>query len=169
MAFLYPKTGSKLLAAAAYFPQTHTAQGRNTYQKLIQWLTKPLDEEHPHQPILLRGDLQATPLTNHTSQYSPLEELCNTRSLTHIGDPHMPIYTPNNSPLDRWLLRLLSSAHSHLWEATINTPDTNHIDHRALTTHIPHIGAPTTHSPPTTPNIPTTRDHPPFLLRSSNH
>jgi hypothetical protein len=34
VAFLYLKTGSKLLAAATYFPQTHKAQGRNTYQHL---------------------------------------------------------------------------------------------------------------------------------------
>ena len=76
----------------------------------------------------------------------------------------MPTYIPNNSPLDHWLLRLPPSAHSHLKESTITTIDTNHSDRLALTTHIPHIGNLATHSSPTPSNIPTTCDHPPFLL-----
>ena len=164
MAFLYPKTESKLLAAASYFPQTHKAQGRDTYQELTQWLARILNQEHSHQQVILGEDLQATPLTNITSHYSPLEELCETTSLTHIGDPHLPTYPPKNSPLDQWLLRLPPSAQSHLREATITTTDTNHSDYRALPAHMPIIRKIAIPSPPTSPNIPTTRDHPPFLL-----
>jgi hypothetical protein len=168
MAILHPKTGSKLSAAAAYFPQAHTAQGRDAYQKIVQWLIKLLNEEHPHQPVLLGGDLQATPLANHTSHYPPLEELCNT-SLKHIGDPHITTYIPNDSPLDRWLLRLPPSALSHIKETTVTTTHTNNSDHRALTIHIPKIGGLASHSSPTPSNIPTTRNHPHSFSQSPNH
>ena len=44
------------------------------------------------------GDLKGTTLQSHKSYYAPLEELCNTTSLTHIGDPPHPNIHPHKLP-----------------------------------------------------------------------
>jgi hypothetical protein len=112
----------------------------------------------------LGGDLQGTPTQHLTSHITPLAEVCNTTSLTHIGDPTIPTYLPSHTPLDHWLLRLPPSA-SHRHVDTTTTPvTTNHSDHCALTTLIPQIGDNPTQTLPTTTPLPTTRSHPPFLL-----
>ena len=49
-------------------------------------------------------------------------------------------------------------------DATITSSTTTHSDHRALTVHIPQIGDMPFHNTAPTPPIPTTRNHPPFLL-----
>jgi hypothetical protein len=49
-------------------------------------------------------------------------------------------------------------------DATITASDTNHSDHRALTINIPQIGDTPSHQTASTPHIPTTCNHPPFLL-----
>ncbi len=85
-------------------PQLNTPQGQQTYRKLLNWLTKHLNENHPNLPILLGGDLQATPHLDHNSHYLPLEEFCRTTSLAHIGNPHTPTYIPANTPLVHWLI-----------------------------------------------------------------
>ena len=70
------------------------------------------------------GDLQTTPHRDHKSYYPPLGTFCDNTLLTHIGDPHTPIVTPINSPLDHWLLRLPPNTHSHYKLATTTTTDT---------------------------------------------
>jgi hypothetical protein len=70
-ALLQSKTGSQLLAISIYIPQTQTPQGQHTYQELLLWLTTLLNEKHPTLPILVGGDLQATPHQKHKSHYPP--------------------------------------------------------------------------------------------------
>jgi hypothetical protein len=48
--------------------------------------------------------------------------------------------------------------------ATTTSIDTEHNDHKALTAHILKIRGDTSPSPNLSPPIPTTRDHPPFIL-----
>ena len=167
IALIQPGVGTKLITIAAYRPQPTTAQYKLEYQAILHWLTKLLNEEYPNHPILVGGDLQGTPLQNHKSYYAPLEELCNTTSLTHIGDPHASTFIPTNSPLDHWLLRIPPTAQFQPMDATITTFDTNHIDHLALTINIPTIGETSPHQTAPIPSIPTTRNHPPFLLHIS--
>jgi len=92
--------GTTLTIIAAYLPQPATTQGKLEYQAILHWLTTLLNEEYPHHPILMGGDLQGTSLRNHKSYNAPLEELCNTTTLTHMGDPHTRTSIPTNSPLD---------------------------------------------------------------------
>ncbi len=87
-------------------PQLNSPQGQQTYRELLVWLTKLLNVNDPTLPILLEGDLQATPHPDHKSHYPPLEEFCRTTSLTHIGNPRTPTYIPANNPLDQWHIRL---------------------------------------------------------------
>jgi hypothetical protein len=110
------------------------------------------------------GDLQGTPLLNHKSYYAPLEKLCNTTSLNHIGDPHTSTFIPTSYPLDHWLLRLPPTTQFQPMDATITTSDTNHNDHRALTINIPKSWDTPSHQTAPTPSIPTTRKHLPLFL-----
>jgi len=88
--------GIKLITIATYLPQPTTAQGKLEYQAMLYRNAKLLNNEYPHLPILVRGDLQGITLLSHISYYAPLEILCNTTSLTHIGDPHTPTFIPTN-------------------------------------------------------------------------
>ncbi len=65
IALLTPKTGSDILAIAAYLQQHQTRKDTQTYQDTLQWLQTPLTTEHAHTPALLGGDLQATPSPHH--------------------------------------------------------------------------------------------------------
>jgi hypothetical protein len=76
---------------------------------------------------------------------------------------------PTDSPLDHCLLRLPPSTHSHYKLATTSATDTKHHDQRALTFHIPKIGDDASPPPNLSPPIPTTRDHPPFILPIPKH
>ena len=108
------------------------------------------------------GDLQATLSTQHHSYYKPLADFITNTHLQHLGDPFTPTYTPKNTPLDHWLLRLPAEARPASPTTTTAIP-MEFSDHHALIAEIPQIGdlAP---DPPTTDTYPTTRDHPPFIL-----
>ena len=59
-----------------------------------------LARKNPDLPILIGGDLQGTQTQHPTSHNTSLAELCNSTSLTHIGDPLTHTYQPSNTPLD---------------------------------------------------------------------
>ena len=67
------KVGTKLMDIAAYLPQPSTSQGKLYYQALLQWLAKLLNDEHPHYPIILGGDLHVITLHNHRLHYPTLK------------------------------------------------------------------------------------------------
>jgi hypothetical protein len=155
------------MAVASYMPQPNAVQVKKEYQELLQWLTKLLVEDHPRilpNPTGRRSSSKPTHKPNHKSQYPSLKEFCNTTSLTHIIDPHTPTYMPINSLLDHWVLRPLPSTLFQNINATITASDTDHSDHRVLTISIPQIGDASSQFMPTPPNIPATRDQPPFIL-----
>jgi len=154
VALLQPKSGSKILTASIYISQLHTPQGQLMSRDLLRWLTQLLSVDYPSLPILMGGDSQATPQPNHKSHSLPLEELCQATSLAHIGNPHTPTFTPTNSPLDHWFLRLFPTTHSHYENVTTTTSDTYHNDHMALTQHISQIGDATRATPPPNTHFP---------------
>ena len=111
-------------------------------------------------PVLLGGDLQA-PSTPRQSFYEPLADFLTNTSLIHAGDPLVPTFTPTNSPLDHWLIRI-PTKYPPL-TTTITAIPTEYSDHHALYLEIPQQGEPNPQTSPAT-QIPTTRDHPPFIL-----
>jgi hypothetical protein len=162
IALLTPKTGSAILAVAAYLPQHHNQPEGQTYRDCLQWLQTLLTTEHQHTPIMLGGDLQATISPQHPSFYEPLANFITTTQLQHLGDPLTTTYTPTNTPLDHWFNRLPKETQQTTPTVTSTIP-MEFSDHHALLTEIPQIGdLPTDTSPTTT--YPTTRDHPPFIL-----
>ena len=74
IALLTPKTGSAILAIAAYLPQHQNKPDSQTYQDTLQWLQTLLTLEHKHTPVILGGDLQATLSPQHHSFYKPLAD-----------------------------------------------------------------------------------------------
>jgi endonuclease/exonuclease/phosphatase family metal-dependent hydrolase len=162
IALLTPKTGSDILAVAAYLPQRQNRNDTQTYQDTLQWLQTLLTSEHKHTPVILGGDLQATLSLQHHSYYKPLADFITNSQLQHLGDPLTPTFTPNNTPLDHWLLRLPTKA-LPTSPATTTAIPTEYSDHYALLAEIPQIGD-LTPDPPSTNTYPTTRDHPPFIL-----
>ncbi len=100
IAHLTPKTGSAILAIAAYLPQHQNKSDSQTYQDTLQWLQTLLTSEHKHTPVILGGDLQATTSPQHQSFYKPLADFITDTQLQHLGDPLTPTYTPTNTPLD---------------------------------------------------------------------
>jgi len=125
----------------------------------------PTQQRTPYPAYHRRRGTPSHPTPETQIELPPLADFFDTTSLIHKGDPHTPIFTPTDSPLDHWLLRLPSNKHSHYELATTTTTDTEYSDHLALTAHIPKIGDNTSPPPNLSPQIPTTRDHPPFLLR----
>jgi hypothetical protein len=67
-------------------------------------------------------------------------------------------FSPTNSPLNHWLVRLPPTTTSLPPTKTIFL-DTNHNDHRALTASIPQIGYSNPQTPSSTTNISITRDN----------
>jgi hypothetical protein len=97
------QTGSALLAMTAYLPQHTTINGNQTYNGTLRWLTELLTNEHPNSPVLMEGDIHATPIP-HTSPHQPLTDFCT--SLYPVGNTLASTFTPNRPTLDQWLLRL---------------------------------------------------------------
>jgi hypothetical protein len=111
------------------------------------------------------GDLQATPSAGHPSHNHNPDHFCTSTGIKSIGDPYTPTFTPMNSPLDHWLLRLPANTCATTYDHAYTTPrDTTCSDHRALTANIPQVGNPTAQTKHNTTNITTTRNHPPFTL-----
>ena len=100
IALLTPKTGSDILAIAAYLPQHQSAKDAHTYQDTLQWLKTLLTTEHAHTPVLMGGYLQATPSPHHDSFHKALADFAECTQLHHLGDPHTPTFSPANTPLD---------------------------------------------------------------------
>ena len=128
IALFTPKAGSEILAVAAYLPQHQSKLETQTYQDTLYWLHTMLTTEYPNTPVLLGGDLQATPSPHHDSFYKPLADLLTCTLLTHLGDPLTPTYTPTNSPLDHWLMRIPNEARQPL------PTTTTHYAHNTATT-----------------------------------
>jgi hypothetical protein len=162
IALLTPKTGSEILAIAAYLPQHLTKIDTQIYHDILHWLNNLLTSEHAHTPVLLGGDLQATNSPQHDSFYKPLADLITNTQLKHLGDPLTPTYTPNHTPLDHWFIRIPTGAQQPPPTPT-TALHTEFSDYKALLAEIPQIGdlAPV---PPSMETYPTTRDHPPFIL-----
>jgi endonuclease/exonuclease/phosphatase family metal-dependent hydrolase len=139
IAHLTPTTGSAIMAIAAYLPQHHNTTDSQTYLDTLQWLQTLLTSEHKHTPVLLGGDLQATLSPQHHSFYKPLADFITDTQLQHLGDPLTPTYTPTNTPMDHWLLRLPTGAH-HTSPTTTTAIPTEFSDHYALLADIPQIG-----------------------------
>ncbi len=81
MDHLTPKTGSKIIAVAAYMPQHNTTQGAQNYREVLTWLNKTLTEDFPDTSILMGGDLQATPYPNNCAHNQALENFCTSTSV----------------------------------------------------------------------------------------
>jgi len=146
MTLLTPKAGSKLLAISICMPQHNNNQGIKTYKEALQWLTKTLTEDLPNAAVILGGDLQATPSVGHPSYHQALGLFCTCTSLGSLGDPCTPTFTPTNSPLDHWLIRLPTTDRDSVYDHAYTTPiQTTYCDHRAITTSIPQVGNPTPH------------------------
>jgi hypothetical protein len=103
------------------------------------------------------GDLQAIPSPQHGSFYRLLADLLTVIQLTHLGDPPTPVYTPNSTPLDHWLMRIPTEARQPP-PTTTTAIHTEFSDNKALLAKIPQIGDPKLDT------YPTTRDQPPFIL-----
>jgi endonuclease/exonuclease/phosphatase (EEP) superfamily protein YafD len=166
IALLTPKTGSDILAIAAYLPQHQTRKDTQTYQDTLQWLQTLLKTEHAHTPVLLGGDLQATPSPQHDSFHKTLADFVMHTQLHHLGDPQTPTYSPTNTPMDHWLMRIQTETQQPPTTITTARP-TEFSDHKALLAEIPQIGEPAPDQP-TTDTYPTTRDHPPLSSRYPN-
>ena len=122
-------------------------------------------------PAPCRGDtgggkgLQATPSVGHPLYHQALDLFCTSTSLRSLGDPCTPTFTPTNSPLDHWLLRLRTSDQDSVYDHACTTPiNTTYSDHKAITASILKVGNPTPQIQHHTTNMPTTRNHPPFTL-----
>jgi len=158
IALFTPKTGSEIVAIAAYLPQHRTKTDTQAYQDTLQWLNILLTSEYAQTPVLQGGDLQAASSPQHDSFYKPLADLNTATQLKHLGDPRTPTYPPNNPPLDLWLMRIPTDAHQPPPTTTTAIP-TEFSDHKALLAEMPQIGDPApvpswwTHTPPreTTP------------------
>jgi hypothetical protein len=158
---LTPKAGSEILAIAAYLPQHRTKLESQTYQNTLHWLHTALTIDHPNTPALLGGDLHANPSPHPASFRRSLADLLADTLLTHVGDPLTPTYTPTNSPLDHWLMRIPKDTTQP--QTTTAILYAEYIGHNALLAGIPQIGDPNFHLPSVDP-YPTTRDHPPSIL-----
>jgi hypothetical protein len=150
------------MVIAAYLPQHQTKKDTRAYQDTLQWLNTLLTAEHAHIPVLLGEDLQATSSPQHDSYYKPLADLITATQLQHLGDPCTPTFTPNNTPLGHWLMRIPTEA-QHPPPTTTTAIPTEFSDHKSLLAEIPQIGD-LTPVPPMVDTYPTTRDHPPFIL-----
>ena len=100
IALLTPKAGSEILAISTYLQQHQSKPDTRTYRDTLNWLHTLLTTEQPNTPVLLGGDLQATPSPHHDSYYRPQVDLLTNTHLTHLGGPLTPTYTPTNTHLD---------------------------------------------------------------------
>jgi hypothetical protein len=106
--------------------------------------------------------LQATTSQQHDFFYKPLADHITATQLKHVGDPLTPTYTPNNTPLEHWLMRIPTEAQQPPHTTTTAIP-TEFSDHKGLLAEIPQIGD-LTPIPLMVEAYPTMRDHPPFIL-----
>ena len=93
----------------------------------------------------------------------PLADLITDTQLKHLGDPLTPTYTPTNTPLDHWLMRIPTEAQQPPPTITTAIP-TEFSDHKALLAEKPQIGDLAPH-PPHGGHVPHhARPPPPFIL-----